>query len=127
MNVRNHKVLLVEDKDPIRRLVQLMLADYHLEILEASNGRQAIRLLELVRPGMMFLDRMLPDTDGVTLCRRAKALDPNIYVVMLTARGGDDEKQLAKDAGADAYVVKPFEEEQLIEQVRIAMPDLGHA
>lgn len=111
------RVLIVEDNDAIRKLVHMTLECDFYEIKEANNAAEAIELMARYRPQLLLLDIMMPgEMDGLDLCRLAKA-DRSFeapQVVMLTARGSKEDIQAGYEAGADAYLVKPFSPHQLI-------------
>lgn len=117
-------LLLVEDQVPIRRLVRLLLAKYPIEIVEAGTVADAAARFAETRPRMVFLDVMLPDGDGVSLCRRFKSENAGVYVVMLSARGQQSDRERGYEAGCDSYVVKPFEAKDLIVELRKGLPDV---
>lgn len=121
------KILVCEDHVQIRRLVKMMLRPFPVDIVEAGSAAEAIAAFEQHQPVMAFLDRMLPDGDGLDVCRAIKAHRPETHVVMLSARGQASDREMAAEAGANGYVVKPFEEKELHAAVRAALPDSGVA
>jgi len=106
-----NKVLIVEDHADIRRLIRMTLEFEECEILEASSGETGLALAASELPDLVLLDVMMPGTmDGLEVCRRLKAAPglAHIRVVMLSACGTAADVQKGTEAGADAYVVKPF-------------------
>ena len=121
------KILVCEDHVQIRRLVKMMLRPFPVDIVEAGSAAEAVAAFDQHQPAMAFLDRMLPDGDGLEVCRAIKSRRPETHVVMLSARGQTTDREMAAEAGADGYVVKPFEEKELHAAVRVALPGLGAA
>ncbi|RNI25620.1 hybrid sensor histidine kinase/response regulator transcription factor [Rufibacter latericius] len=117
----SHKpmVLLVEDEADIRYLLRDLLEEEFL-IFEAENGQQALELLAKTLPDLIISDIMMPEMDGLELCARLKNTPEtcHIPVVLLTARGTLEEKVEGYDAGADAYIPKPFHTAHLLVRVR---------
>ncbi|MGH9106169.1 MAG: response regulator transcription factor [Acidimicrobiales bacterium] len=104
------KLLIVDDEDGVRELVRMTLDAGGYEIIEASEGGQALELARRHRPALVLLDVMLPDRSGLEVCREMKN-DPALAstsVVMLTARAQTSDVGDAEDAGADGYFTKPF-------------------
>lgn len=112
--------LLVEDDPDQRSLYSLMLRRRGWTTLEAATGEQAQAILQEVRPAVIVLDVMLPDRDGISLCRSWRAspqLSP-IPILILTALGDPDTRRRALAAGADAFVPKPIAPAAFVEQVQ---------
>ncbi len=118
---RKPRILIVDDEPNIRELIAdtLQAADY--EILEASNGHEALSLSATEMPDLIILDVMMPDLDGLEVCRRLRrdALTNHIPVVMLTAKGVLDDKLKGIDSGADDYMTKPFDPLELEARVNM--------
>jgi DNA-binding response OmpR family regulator len=115
-----HRILIVEDQPDIRKLIRMTLEFGEFEIHEAPDGERGLAMAKVVRPHVMLLDVMMPGLlDGYQVCQRIKK-DPDmssIQVVMLTARGQANDVAMGENAGADAYLVKPFSPLELIERV----------
>ena len=114
------KILIVDDRGELRKLVAMTLAHCDFEFAEAENGRDAISIAELFRPNLVILDVMMPgDLDGFEVCRalRASANLGKVSIVMLTARGQEQDRKTGAAVGADAFLVKPFSPLALIEVV----------
>lgn len=113
------RVLIVDDHSDIRRLVRLTLEFEDVEVREAADGPQALRTLEDWTPDAMLIDLMMPGMDGLTLCRevRKNPATARIPVVFLTARGHAQDREAGLQAGANAYLVKPFSPLQLIREL----------
>lgn len=105
------KILVVEDNSDIRRLIRITLEFEDVQILEAPDGSTGLQLAARERPDVAVLDVMMPGgTDGLEVCRRIKA-DPDLAatkVIMLSACGAPRDIAAATEAGACAYLVKPF-------------------
>lgn len=115
------KILIVDDQPEVRELVSVTLEVGLYQIFTASNGTQALTLAQAEHPDLMLLDVMMPGggPDGIEVCRQLKS-DQNtqdIYIVMLTSKGQDRDKEIGIEAGADDYFVKPFSPLELIEKV----------
>jgi CheY-like chemotaxis protein len=110
------KILIVDDHEDIRRLLVLML-EQEYEVLEASNGIEALQVTQRERPFAILLDIMMPgEIDGLQVLSTIKT-DPRlqkIKVAMVTARGQRSDFQLGEKYGADGYFVKPFSPLQII-------------
>ena len=112
-------ILIVEDNRDVARYIGSVLADAY-EVVYADNGRTAMeRALALV-PDLIVTDLMMPDTDGLTFCRQVRQSDilNHIPIVIITARVTDDDRLQGIEAGADAYLSKPFRADEL--QLRVA-------
>jgi len=114
------RVLIVEDRADIRKLICMTLEFADYEIHEAADGRAGLELARATRPDIALLDVMMPgELDGLQLCRQLRS-DPGLRqlkVVLLTARGQERDRAAGQLAGADAYLVKPFSPLQLIETI----------
>ena len=105
-----HRVLIVEDEPDIRDLVVFHLEREGYQVVQSRSGPEALRLARATPPDLVLLDLMLPEMDGLEVCRRLRQ-DPAtmaLPIVMLTARGDEVDRVLGLELGADDYVVKPF-------------------
>ncbi len=112
-------VLVVDDEASLRLLMQATLGRGAYRVLEATNGAAGLELARRERPDLVILDVGMPDLDGYTVCRALKG-DPEtagMAVVMLTARAQEGDRQRGVEAGADAYITKPFSPRALLETV----------
>jgi len=120
-------ILIADDEAHIRLLIEQALEDLEergFEILTAEHGIQALEMIREERPRLVFLDIMMPRMDGYEICRAVRD-DPNlqhVYLVLLTAKGQASDKQLGRESGADLYLTKPFDPDELLE---IAVMVLG--
>ncbi len=117
------RILIVDDDPEIRRLLVDYLARNGFDAIAARDGREMWQALERHSVDLVVLDLMLPDTDGLTLCPnlRAKAgssSNPNLPVLMLTARGEETDRIIGIEMGADDYLVKPFNPRELLARIK---------
>ena len=113
--------LVVADDDP--QLLRLMTRNLQLEgfdVLAASDGQQALELIENNVPDLVLLDVMMPKMDGFTVCSRVREFSV-VPIIIVTARGQDQDKVRGLDLGADDYLTKPFSVEELIARVRAVL------
>lgn len=99
-------ILIVEDQQVLRDISKEYLMDEGYEVLEAGDGRKALRLFEEHEVDLVILDIMLPELDGWSVCRRIRKVS-NVPILMLTARSEEDDTLLGFELGADDYVIKP--------------------
>jgi two-component system KDP operon response regulator KdpE len=116
----NQRVLVVDDEPQIRRALRLVLRANGYDVSEAATGEGALDALAIEPFDLMILDLMLPDMDGVEVCRRVREWT-QLPVVVLSAYGDEDLKVRALDEGADDYVTKPFSAPELLARMRSAM------
>ena len=119
MKVR-HKILIVDDELHIRRLIHAALARADYAIVEAENAREAMERLRDERPDIVLLDLGLPDRDGLELVPLIKQQSDTTLIVV-SARDATEEKVAALDLGADDYLTKPFDTDELLARVRVAL------
>ena len=114
------KILIVEDDAHIRRLLKATLQRAGHEAVEAADARQALALLDIEHPDVVLLDLGLPDRDGLELIEPMR-LRSAATLIVVSAREGSAEKVAALDLGADDYVTKPFDTEELLARIRTAL------
>jgi two-component system, cell cycle response regulator len=115
------RVLIADDNAMSRLTLRSQLKKWGYEVVEASDGDAAWAILSMPdSPRLAILDWMMPGLDGIELCRRVRAqcLEPYVYVILLTGREGRDDVVAGLDAGADDYVTKPFDAQELRVRVR---------
>jgi diguanylate cyclase (GGDEF)-like protein len=114
------KILVVDDEPHIRRILQFLLEQEGFEVLQAENGLQALELLAQEKPELILLDVMMPEMDGFTVLQqlRANYETSGIPVIMLTANGAGQEKVKGLKIGANDYITKPFNHEELLLRMR---------
>ena len=113
------KILVADDELYIRLLVKDILEPDYI-VLEASNGEEAVRITHTQQPDLILMDILMPKLDGYTACYTIKTneLTKDIPVVMLTGVGHELNKQLSQEMGAEGYITKPFNPEDLLDKVR---------
>ncbi|MEQ1756995.1 MAG: response regulator transcription factor [Vicinamibacterales bacterium] len=114
------RILVVDDEPNILATVAPLLRSRGYEVHTAMNGRSAIEAVDRDKPDLILLDLGLPDMDGVEVCRLIRQ-DTTTPIVVLSARGAEDDKVRALDTGADDYVTKPFGAEELVARIRAAL------
>ena len=112
------KVLVVEDETSIRKFIAVNLNRSNFEVLEAEDGETALSLAKSLNPEVIVLDVMLPGIDGFEVCMKLRKQNPQIIIIMLTARGEDMDKIMGLELGADDYMVKPFNPLELVARIR---------
>lgn len=117
------RILIVEDEPAIREMVGFAMRRAGYDLFEAATGREAQQRIGEQLPDVILMDWMLPDVSGVELVRRFKRdeLTRDVPVIMLTARGEEDDKVHGLDAGADDYVTKPFSPKELVARIRAVL------
>lgn len=118
------RILLVEDDVPLRRVVRRSLLTEDFDVGETATGEEALIVATVDHPELVLLDLMLPGIDGLETLRRLRSFS-DVPVVVMTVRDALSDKIAALDAGADDYVVKPFETEELIARVRANLRRAG--
>ena len=111
------RVMVVDDEPGIRLLVGTVVREAGHECLEAAGGHEALALFGRERPDLVVLDVMMPKMDGYEVCRRIREVDANVPVLFLSARGDIVDKRMGFTTGGDDYLVKPFDEEELVMRV----------
>ena len=116
-------VLIVDDEAPIREMLAVALAMAGFNCLEADNAQSAHGLIVDQQPDIILLDWMMPELSGIELARRLKRdpISADIPIIMLTARGEEDNKIQGLEAGADDYITKPFSPRELIARLKAVL------
>jgi DNA-binding response OmpR family regulator len=112
------KILIVEDEPDIAHLVQNHLQDAGFQADVADNGAKAMALFRKQRYQLVILDLMLPDTDGLTLCRSMRGAEEYVAILMLTAKSTELDRVLGLEMGADDYLTKPFSVPELMARIK---------
>jgi two-component system response regulator VicR len=115
------KILIADDDAAIRLLVRKALEDVGYEVVCTESGRDALALFEIDRFDMVILDVMMPLLDGFEVCRRIRKADDDVPVLFLSAKGDIVDKRIGFSTGADDYLVKPFNSEELLMRVEALM------
>ncbi len=116
----NRKILIVEDERRMARFIRMNLEHDGFQVLEATRGQEGLDKLREELPDLILLDVMLPDIDGFEVLRRVREVS-EIPVVMLTAKGEEDDRVRGLELGADDYVTKPFSPRELVSRVRAVL------
>ena len=117
------KILIVDDEAHIRMLIEQTLEeleDEGVEFLTAENGEIALDIIQKENPKLVFLDVMMPKMNGMEVCRRVKKeLGLNdVFIVLLTAKGQELDRQKGQEVGADVYMTKPFDPEIILSKAK---------
>jgi DNA-binding response OmpR family regulator len=117
------KLLIVDDEAHIRMLLEQTLEDLEdegVEFFSAQNGEEALEIIQAEKPQLVFLDVMMPKMNGMEVCRRVKKelqLD-KVFIVLLTAKGQELDRQKGQEVGADLYMTKPFDPEIILNKAK---------
>lgn len=117
------KLLIVDDEAHIRMLLEQTLEDLEddgVSFFSAQNGEEALEIIQSEKPQLVFLDVMMPKMNGMEVCRRVKKelkLD-NVFIVLLTAKGQELDRQKGQEVGADLYMTKPFDPEAILNKAK---------
>jgi DNA-binding response OmpR family regulator len=119
----NRKILIVDDEAHLRMLIQQALEeleDQGVELLTATNGEEALATIQAEKPRLVFLDVMMPKMNGFDACNAVKHTLglKEVYVILLTAKGQEYDRQKGQEVGADLYMTKPFDPDALLEKAR---------
>ena len=120
------KILIVDDEAHIRMLIEQTLEeleDEGVEFLTAENGEIALEIIQKENPKLVFLDVMMPKMNGMEVCRRVKKeLElKDVFIVLLTAKGQELDRQRGQEVGADVYMTKPFDPEIILSKAKEVM------
>ncbi len=124
MSTPPETILVVEDEEGISSFVAAFLRKDGFDVKAAASGREALALVKSEQPSLVIPDLMLPDLDGMEVCRRIRETS-DLPVLMLTARDDDLDKIAGLDAGADDYLTKPFNPVELVARVRAILRRSG--
>lgn len=111
------KILIADDEQLMRQLVIDFLKPEGYEILEASDGKEALEIYDKEHPDLILLDVMMPGYDGWTVCREIRR-ESTVPIMMLTAKGEEIDQLFAYDLGADEYITKPFSPKILVAKIK---------
>ena len=115
------KILIVDDEPHIRALLEQTLEDFKdndVEIFTAKDGQEGLEIIKDEQPNLVFLDVMMPKMNGFDVCQAVKhELNlQDVYIIMLTAKGQEFDKKKGLESGADTYMTKPFDPDEIIEK-----------
>ncbi len=111
-------ILVVDDEPSIIQLARMYLERENYQVAEAVDGEAALASVKSLNPALVVLDVMLPKLDGFEVCRRLRASDNLVAIILLTARDEDMDKILGLELGADDYMTKPFNPRELVARIR---------
>ena len=121
-----YRILVVDDEPAVTDLLAYNLRKAHYDVLTAPDGREALRLVGTSRPDLILLDLMIPEVDGLDVCRELRKTS-TVPIIMITARGEEIDRVVGLELGADDYVTKPFSVRELLARIkavlRRAQPD----
>jgi len=117
---KNRRILVVDDEERMVRFIRLNLEHDGFQVIEAYRGHEAIQRLRDAIPDLILLDVMLPDLDGFEVLKMVREIS-SVPVIMLTAKGEEDDRVRGLELGADDYVTKPFSPRELVSRVRAVL------
>ena len=114
------KILIIEDELELVSLMRSRLTDHNYEVMSALNGLEGIDLARQEMPDLIILDVMMPKLDGYNVCRMLKFDEKykKIPIIILTARGSEQDRNIAKQIRADVFLTKPFRSEILLQEIK---------
>ena len=118
--MNNQKILIVDDDKNICEIIRLYLEKEGFEVVIANDGQEALEVFRTATPSGVVLDVMMPKRDGCQVCREIRRVS-SIPVIMLTAKGETFDKVLGLELGADDYMVKPFENKELVARIKAVL------
>ena len=118
--MKQYKILVVDDEDYIVELVKFNLEKEGYQVIVANDGRSALNMVQAEHPDLILLDIMLPNVDGLEVCRILKqsSTTNSIPIIMLTAKGDEIDTVLGLEMGADDYIKKPFSPREMVARVK---------
>ena len=123
MTQPHYRVLVIEDELPIRRFLRASLSTHNYELIEVGTARDGITMATTKQPDIILLDLGLPDNDGLNVTRQIREWS-QVPIIVISARGQEQDKVAALDAGADDYLTKPFGVDELMARMRVALRHL---
>ncbi|MBN1669067.1 MAG: response regulator transcription factor [Anaerolineales bacterium] len=114
------RILIVDDEPRYLRLMEANLLSDQYTVLKATNGQDAVDMVADQQPDLVLLDVMMPELDGFEACNRIREFS-NVPIIMVTARGDEQERVRGLDVGADDYIVKPYSATELLARVRAVL------
>lgn len=117
------KILIVDDSDMMRKIAKMSIEKGGFEVVEASNGAQAVEVAAREKPDLVLLDAEMPEMDGWEACKAIKANPETAAAKVLICTGHDlsEEPEMLTESGANGYVTKPYNPAQLVEKVKQAL------
>ncbi len=114
----NNKILIIEDEKPIAELLKYAVEKERFDAAMAHTGEEAFEKIESYRPDLILLDLMLPDMDGLTICREVTANNKEIPIIIVSAKNDQIDKLIGLEYGADDYITKPFDIREVILRIK---------
>ena len=124
---RTDKIVIVDDDARIRDLLRRYLTQEGFEVIVAEDGKALNRILLRDTVDLIVLDLMMPGEDGLSVCRRLRAANDRTPIIMLTAKGEEDNKIQGLEVGADDYITKPFSPRELVARLKAVLRRAGPA
>jgi two-component system phosphate regulon response regulator PhoB len=117
------RILVIEDEQDLQKILQYNFTQAGHEVLQATEGREGLRMAQEGRPDLVLLDLMLPDISGTEVCRslKSEAATRHVPVIMLTAKGEELDRVVGFELGAEDYIVKPFSARELLLRVQVIL------
>jgi len=119
-SLERRRILVVDDEERMVRFIRMNLEHDGFQVSEAFNGKQAIQKMRDVTPDMILLDVMMPDLDGFEVLETVREFS-NVPVIMLTAKGEEDDRVRGLEHGADDYITKPFSPRELVSRIKAVL------
>ena len=119
-SLERRRILVVDDEERMVRFIRMNLEHDGFQVSEAFNGKQAIQKMRDVTPDLILLDVMMPDLDGFEVLETIREIS-NVPVIMLTAKGEEDDRVRGLEHGADDYIIKPFSTRELVSRVKAVL------
>ena len=115
-----HRILVVDDEPSVTDLLAYNLRKAHYDVSIAADGREALRLAGEFKPDLILLDLMIPEVDGLDVCRELRKTS-NVPIIMITALGEETDRIVGLELGADDYVTKPFSVRELMARIKAVL------
>lgn len=119
-SLERRRILIVDDEERMVRFIRMNLEHDGFQVSEAFNGKQAIQKMRDVTPDIILLDVMMPDLDGFEVLETVREFS-NVPVIMLTAKGEEDDRVRGLEHGADDYITKPFSPRELVSRIKAVL------
>jgi len=116
----NHRILVVDDEPAVSDLLAYNLRKAHYKVMVAADGGEALRLAREKSPDLILLDLMIPEVDGLDVCRELRKTS-DVPIIMITARGEEIDRVVGLELGADDYVTKPFSVRELMARIKAVL------
>ena len=117
---KKKKILIVDDEPHIREVIRFALRKAGYETVEAEDGDQALEIFDTVSPDMMILDVLMPERDGIDVCRRVRKTS-EVPILFLSSRAEEIDRILGLEMGGDDYISKPFSPRELVARIKAVL------